>query len=105
MRKFIKSIDLFAGIGGMRLALDIACKNNQKINKTVFSSEIDKYAIKTYEDNFSPVSFNDIKELKTKDIESTIPNHDILMAGFPCQPFSHAGLKQGFDDTRGTLFF
>lgn len=105
MSKYIKSIDLFAGIGGMRYALDLACKNNGKANKTVFSSEIDKFAIQTYENNFSPITYNDITELKTKDIPSIVPDHDILMAGFPCQPFSHAGLKQGFEDTRGTLFF
>ena len=53
MKKYIRSIDLFAGIGGMRYALDIACKKHNKVNKTVFSSEIDKYAIKTYEANLS----------------------------------------------------
>ena len=104
MKKYIRSIDLFAGIGGMRYALDIACKKHNKVNKTVFSSEIDKYAIKTYEANFAPITHGDITEIKTKEVSTVVPEHDILMAGFPCQPFSNAGLKHGFDDTRGTLF-
>ena len=104
MKKYIRSIDLFAGIGGMRYALDIACKKHNKVNKTVFSSEIDKYAIKTYEANFTPITHGDITEIKTKEVSTVVPEHDILMAGFPCQPFSNAGLKHGFDDTRGTLF-
>jgi DNA (cytosine-5)-methyltransferase 1 len=89
-------IDLFAGIGGFRIALQ-----NLK-GSCVFSSEIDKYAKKTYEINFGEVPFGDI----TKINENDIPNHDILCAGFPCQSFSIAGKRKGFEDeTRGTLFF
>lgn len=88
-------IDLFAGIGGMRTAF-------QNLGgKCVFSSEWDKYAQKTYETNFGEVPFGDITKIE----EKSIPDHDILVAGFPCQAFSIAGRRGGFEDTRGTLFF
>jgi DNA (cytosine-5)-methyltransferase 1 len=97
----IKIIDLFAGIGGIRLAFEKAVNTNEKI-KCVFTSEIDKYAVQTYQTNFgSEFVHGDITKIESEDI----PDHDILLAGFPCQPFSQAGLKKGFDDTRGTLFF
>lgn len=90
-------IDLFAGIGGTRLGFQL--HGNVK---SVFSSEFDKFAQKTYYANFGEETFGDI----TKAIcEKDIPDHDILVGGFPCQAFSMAGLKKGFDDTRGTLFF
>lgn len=89
-------IDLFAGIGGIRLGFEQTGKV-----KTVFSSEIDKFAIKTYKANFNDTTYGDITEIESE----TIPDHDILVGGFPCQAFSQAGLKKGFDDTRGTLFF
>lgn len=88
-------IDLFAGIGGMRIAF-------QNLGgKCVFSSEIDEQAQKTYAINFGDVPDGDI----TKINENEIPNHDILVGGFPCQAFSIAGKRGGFNDTRGTLFF
>lgn len=95
MNKKFKYIDLFAGIGGMRIPFD------ELGGECVFTSEFDKYAQQTYEANFNEMPDGDIK---TIDLEQ-IPKHDLLLAGFPCQAFSHAGLKKGFDDTRGTLFF
>lgn len=90
-------IDLFAGIGGFRLAL----QNNG--GKCLFSSEWDKFAQITYKENFGEVPFGDISQETTK---SYIPERfDVLCGGFPCQPFSNAGLKRGFEDIRGTLFF
>ena len=92
-----KFIDLFAGIGGFRLAL-------QNLGgKCVFTSEWDKYSKQTYKANFGELPFGDITKPETK---SYIPdNFDVLCAGFPCQAFSIAGRRGGFEDTRGTLFF
>jgi DNA (cytosine-5)-methyltransferase 1 len=92
-----KFIDLFAGIGGFRLAF-------QNLNgKCVFTSEWDRYSKKTYQANFGEIPFGDITKPSTK---SYIPdNFDVLCAGFPCQAFSIAGKRGGFEDTRGTLFF
>lgn len=88
-------IDLFAGIGGIRIPFQ------ELGGKCVFSSEWDKFSQKTYRINFGETPAGDI----TKIDASSIPDFDILLGGFPCQPFSQAGLHKGFDDTRGTLFF
>lgn len=90
-----KFIDLFAGIGGIRIPFQ------ELGGKCVFSSEWDKFAQKTYRINFGEEPKGDITKIEAKDI----PDFDILLGGFPCQPFSQAGLKKGFSDTRGTLFF
>ncbi|MDM8567319.1 DNA cytosine methyltransferase [Candidatus Halobeggiatoa sp. HSG11] len=90
-----KFIDLFAGIGGFRLGFE------KYGFKCVFSSEIDKHAQEMYYENFGDMPFGDITKIKVQDI----PKFDILSGGFPCQPFSIAGEKKGFNDTRGTLFF
>ena len=91
----MRFIELFSGIGGFRIALE-------KLNhKCVFSADNDKYACDTYYKNFKEYPLVDIKKLSAK----KIPDHDILCAGFPCQPFSIAGERRGFNDTRGTLFF
>lgn len=90
-----KFIDLFAGIGGFRLAFESFGA------KCIFSSEWDKDCQEVYFANFGEKPYGDI----TKISESEIPNHDILCAGFPCQAFSISGKQMGFKDTRGTLFF
>ena len=88
-------IDLFAGIGGIRIPFQ------ELGGKCVFTSEWDKFAQKTYRVNFGEEPQGDITKIEASDI----PDFDILLGGFPCQPFSQAGLKKGFSDTRGTLFF
>lgn len=90
-------IDLFAGIGGFRLAMQEAG------GKCVFSSEWDEAAKETYFQNYGEVPFGDITK---PEIKALVPdNFDVLCAGFPCQAFSNAGLKKGIEDTRGTLFY
>ena len=92
-----KFIDLFAGIGGLRIPFE------ELGGECVFTSELDPNARETYLLNF-PNSHLIDTDISTADLAS-IPDHDLILAGFPCQPFSHAGKKQGFADTRGTLFF
>ena len=93
--KKYKFIDLFAGIGGMRYPAEKTFHA-----KCVFTSEIDKFCLETYKSNFKGEVHGDIK--KNADL---IPKFDILLGGFPCQPFSNAGHRKGFNDVRGTLFF
>jgi len=94
-RMDIKFIDLFAGIGGIRTALE------RQGFQCVFSSEWNSECQRTYEKNFGELPKGDITKINEKEI----PKHHILGAGFPCQAFSSAGLQKGFEDTRGTLFF
>jgi len=94
-KQLFSFIDLFAGIGGIRIPFQ------ELGGKCVFSSEWDSFAKKTYSINFGEEPKGDITKIQTDEI----PDFDILLAGFPCQPFSQAGLKKGFADTRGTMFF
>ena len=94
----LKLFEAFAGYGGASFALSRAGIPFE----TVGFSENDKFAIELYEKNHSGVpGFGDITKINPKDL----PDFDLFTGGFPCQPFSNAGLKKGFDDTRGTLFF
>lgn len=98
----LRFIDLFAGMGGFRLGFEHACHAQGITPNCVFTSEIKPHAIKVYADNFpaSPIH-GDITQVITDDI----PDFEVMLAGFPCQAFSYAGKRQGFADTRGTLFF
>lgn len=94
MKKF-KFIDLFCGLGGFRIAME----NNG--GQCVFSCDNNLDVCKIYEENFNENSYGDITEVK----ETELPKYDVLCAGFPCQPFSIAGKRMGFNDSRGTMFF
>nr|WP_320118867.1 DNA (cytosine-5-)-methyltransferase [uncultured Marinifilum sp.] len=105
-KKEFKFIDLFAGIGGFHIAM------HENGGECVFASEIDKFARQTYEHNFKSISPEIFKngnfnvDITDENLDyKNIPDFDVLCGGFPCQPFSQAGLKKGLDDTRGTLFF
>jgi DNA (cytosine-5)-methyltransferase 1 len=99
--KTIKYIDLFSGMGGFRKGFEAAAKISGIEAQCVFTSEIKPSALKFYSDNFEKIEAIDI----TKVDEKSIPKFDVLLAGFPCQAFSSAGKREGFLDTRGTLFF
>lgn len=93
----MKFIDLFAGVGGFRYGLEKSSGSFE----CVYSNEYDKYANSVYRRHYGECDQTDIREVPAADI----PDHDLLCAGFPCQAFSIAGKRGGFEDTRGTLFF
>ena len=97
----LRFIDLFCGIGGFRYAFESAARERGMASSCVFSSDIDPYCVKSYGANFGEAPSGDIRAIDVKEI----PDHDVLLAGFPCQPFSIIGSRKGFSDTRGTLFF
>jgi DNA (cytosine-5)-methyltransferase 1 len=97
----IRFIDLFCGIGGFHLAMQQAAKERGLKAQGVFASDIDSECQVAYEENFGLSVTGDITKLAAEDV----PDHDVLLAGFPCQPFSIIGARKGFSDTRGTLFF
>ncbi len=93
----IRFIDLFRGIGGFRYGLEQAAKKNKLAIGSVFSSDIDEACQDAYAANFGERPLGDI----TKVDAASIPDHDLLLAGFPCQPISIIGNERGFEDTRG----
>lgn len=99
--KPLRFIDLFCGIGGFRLAAQEAASSLGFDSKCVLSCDIDPHCQKAYAGNFGEEPTGDISKIDG----SSVPDHELLLAGFPCQPFSIIGSKKGFEDTRGTLFF
>ncbi len=97
----LRYIDLFCGIGGFRFAMEAACTARRLAPYCVLSSDIDKDCQSVYLANFGELPLGDIKAINS----ASIPDHDVLLAGFPCQPFSIIGDSKGFEDARGTLFF
>jgi len=97
----IKYFSMFSGIGGFELGIEQAAKGLGITTECVGYSEIDKHAIATYEEHFNHDNYGDATTIKA----DTLPEFDLLVGGFPCQAFSIAGKRLGFDETRGTLFF
>ena len=101
MKKTLRFVDLFCGIGGFRHAIEAACEERGLTSACVFSSDIDKECGKSYQASFGEAPSGDIRAIDA----GQVPDHDILLAGFPCQAFSIIGKLRGFEDARGTLFF
>ncbi len=97
----LRFIDLFCGIGGFHFAISSAARKLGLEADCVFSSDIDRDCQKAYQANFNRTPFGDITQIDAADI----PDHDVLLAGFPCQSWSIIGHRKGFEDARGTLFF
>ena len=97
----VRFIDLFCGIGGFRYAIQAAAKKHKIQAECVFSSDIDPDCQQAYRANFGETPVGDIRAVESE----AVPTHDILLGGFPCQPFSIIGHRKGFEDARGTLFF
>lgn len=100
-KQTIRFVDLFCGLGGFRIAIEQVCAEQKLQSKCEFSSDIDADVQRVYATNFGDKPRGDITQIAAQDI----PEHDILFAGFPCQPFSICGDGKGFEDMRGTLFF
>ncbi len=100
-KQTIRFVDLFCGLGGFRIAIEQVCTEQELQSKCEFSSDIDADVQHVYATNFGEKPSGDITQIAAEDI----PEHDILFAGFPCQPFSICGDGKGFEDMRGTLFF
>lgn len=100
-KSVVRCVDLFCGIGGFRVAVGQLAADHSMQAEFVFSSDIDRHCRKAYEANFGECPAGDITQVD----EAEIPDHDLLLGGFPCQPFSIIGQRKGFSDTRGTLFF
>ena len=109
MSKTLKHLELFAGIGGFRRAIDLYCKDNQLISECVGFSEVDKYATLSYKSNYdtsNEVEIGDIQEFTSNLVNiNKLPDFDLLTGGFPCQAFSMMGGQKGFADNRGNLFY
>ena len=109
MKKTLKHLELFAGIGGFRKAIDLYCEDNDLISECVGFSEIDKYATITYKSNYdtsNEVEIGDIQKFTNSITKiKSLPNFDLLSGGFPCQAFSMMGKQKGFEDKRGNLFY
>lgn len=109
MKKTLKHLELFSGIGGFRKAIDLYCKDNNIESKCIGFSEVDKYATTTYKANYdtkNEVELGDIDIFTSKKSNiKGLPEFDLLSGGFPCQPFSMMGKKEGFKDNRGNLFY
>ena len=97
----VRFVDLFCGIGGFRVAMNRVAPEFSREPKCVLSSDIDEQCQRAYEANFGDKPNGDIRTVHA----SAVPDHDLLLAGFPCQPFSIIGQMRGFEDSRGTLFF
>ena len=94
-------VDLFCGIGGFRIGVETLARANSLLATCVFSSDIDSDCRQAYEENFGDPPAGDITLVN----DAQVPSHELLLAGFPCQPFSIIGHMKGFADIRGTLFF
>jgi len=109
MKKTLKHLELFAGIGGFRKAIDLYCKDNEIKSQCIGFSEIDKFATSTYKSNFDTqgeVEIGDIESFTlNKNNIKQLPDFDLLSGGFPCQAFSMMGAQKGFEDKRGNLFY